>query len=115
MDPTRQVMRRILPAQEEPDKLTVQDLHDYNITKSILVGDTWYTIRRQNKALQRFLLSVADFEQDAGANPHWISFQTVVDMVNKGQWGFQHKDERRGEQGWFGRESPRHIGRHDKD
>lgn len=115
MDPTRQVMRRILPTQAQPDKLTVRDLHDYNIGKSILVGDTWYTVRKQNKALQRFLISVADFETDPGIDPHWVSFSTVVDMVDKGHWGFQHKDENRGNQGWFGKESPRHEGRHDKD
>jgi hypothetical protein len=105
-------MRRVLPGHAE-DRLSVHDIYDYDTGKSILMGDTWYTVRRQNKALRRFLVSVADFEADPGADLHWLDFQTIVEMVNKGLWGFQHKDERRGRQGWFGKESPRHEGRHD--
>ena len=111
MDQTRQVMRRMLA--EARDVLTLRDIHDYNTGKSVLVNDVWYTVRRQDKDKDAFLLSVADFEPKAGDNETWVPFQTILDKVNAGEWGFQHKDESRGRQGWFGKESPRHEGRHD--
>lgn len=113
MDNARQTMRRIL-SPDEPDELTVDDLFDYNIGKSILIGDRWFTVRQQDKSKPAFLVSLADFEDGDSTAAQWISFQTIADKVNAGEWGFQHKDENRGRQGWFGKESPRHEGRHDK-
>jgi hypothetical protein len=109
----KQVKKPEVYEAQAQDMLSIHDLYDYDIGKSILVGNTWYTVRRQNKDLQRFLVDVADFENDPGSNPHWLPFKTIVSMVNRGVWGFQHKDERRGRKGWFGKESPRHEGRHD--
>ncbi len=110
----RRVMRRVLPQEPEQDQLTLHDLEDYNIGKSILVGNTWYTVRHQDKDKQIFQISIADFESRPKTDAQWVRFSTIVWMVNKKHWGFQLKDETRGKQGWMGKESPRHIGKHDK-
>lgn len=114
------------------DRLTVWDLMDYNIGKSILVDGVWYTVYKQDKddathsrAADNsfFWVKVADFEdpeirlwshRNPLPNNGKLSFRQIIDNVNAGKWGFQHKDESRGRQGWFGAESPRHEGRHDE-
>jgi hypothetical protein len=110
---TRKTLRKILGGSDR-DEITIEDLDQFNIGKSILVTDIWYTVRRQDKEAQKFLLSRADFESRPGENKHWVSFQDIVRNINNGRWGIQLPDENRGRQGWFGRESPRHEGRHDK-
>lgn len=128
-------MRQIMHKEYPNDFLTVFDLLDYNIGKAILVNGTWYKVVRQKKKMgARSVVAQSMFQMKPAVEYHqddpeaielaimaplpnngWVTFKTIVDNVNEGRWGFQHKDQTRGNQGWFGIESPRHEGKHDND
>lgn len=132
---TSNVIRNIVSKEYPSDFLTVFDLLDYNIGKGILVNGVWHKVIRQKKKMgSRKSVARSVFQLEPAIEYHkdepekieqammaplpnrgWVSFQQIVDNVNNGRWGFQHKDLSRGKQGWFGIESPRHEGKHDED